>query len=119
MLTIQFLVKKNQNIKLNICVYTCIISMLWGKKCVHIEKEGNTLKTQWWLLLDAKIMCDFSCFLLHISEFSVTTFFYLHYTKYSWKTNDKDRQNLHTLCGTESESTGKRANEIYSPFSSF
>lgn len=42
---------------------------------MHIEKEGNTLKTQWWLLLDAKIMCDFSCFLLHISEFSVTTFF--------------------------------------------
>lgn len=69
--------EQNQNTKLNICLYTCIISILWGKKYVHMEKEGNTLKTQWWLLLDGKIMCDFSCFLLHISEFSVMTFIFI------------------------------------------
>lgn len=76
MLTIQFLVNKIKIQNLTYVYTHVLFQFCEGNKCVHIEKEGNTLKTQWWLLLDGEIMCDlFSCFLLHISEFSVMTFY--------------------------------------------
>lgn len=80
MLTIQFLVNKIKIQNLTYVYTHVLFQFCEGKKYVHMEKEGNTLKTQWWLLLDGKIMCDFSCFLLHISEFSVMTFYI--YNKY-------------------------------------